>query len=86
MISVNQAPALELAILPAFELAPIIASAVQADSGKLCDFPINTASLFYYDYLIPNSNHSILIGRNNIHYNNFYHHYISYNYQYSRYR
>ena len=45
LISVNPAPGLELAILPAFELAPIIASAIHADSGKLCGFPMNTVSL-----------------------------------------
>ena len=41
MISVNAAPALGLAILPAFEVAPIVASAIHADSGKLYGFMEN---------------------------------------------
>ena len=49
MISVNQAPALELAILPSFELAPIIASAIHADSGKLRRIVIKTVS---YSFLL----------------------------------
>ena len=81
MISVNAAPALGLAILPAFEVAPIVASAIHADSGKLYGFMENMLLLrVIYDYFIELSNHSILIRRNNIHYNNFYHYYINYHY------
>ena len=85
MISVNPAPALELAILPALELAPIIASAIHADSGKLYGcmekYVISYLSIgVIYDCFIKLSNHSILIRRNNIHLNNFYYYYINYHY------
>lgn len=46
VVSVNPAPA--LAILPAFELAPIIASGIHADSGKLDTFSIKTVSLYFF--------------------------------------